>query len=374
MSRPLFGVLAVALEQAVAAPFATARLADAGARVVKIERAGGDFARGYDDVVHGLSGFFIWLNRGKESVVLDIKDPEDAGLLHRMLASADVFVQNLAPSAAARAGFDSDELRDRHPRLITCDISGYGEDGPYRDMKAYDLLVQAESGLAAVSGGPEAPGRVGISACDIACGASAHAGIVEALFERERTGRGRGIALSLFHTMTDWMNVPVLQYIYAGKVMPRIGLSHPMIAPYGVYETGDGGKLLIGIQNEREWVNFCYRVLERPDLVESERFATNVKRVENRDEMNREIANLFGTLTRGEVIERLNTASIAFGSVNTIEEVAGHPQLRRARVATSVGPADIVAPALQWKGEEPDLGPVPEVGEHTEKIRAEFAA
>ncbi|MBI4184163.1 MAG: CoA transferase [Proteobacteria bacterium] len=373
MSRPLSGILVVALEQAVAAPFATARLADAGARVIKVERPGGDFARGYDAVIDGLSSFFVWLNRGKESCVLDIKDPSDAALLQRILARADVFVQNLAPGAAARAGFGSEALRRECPRLVTCDISGYGEGGPYRDMKAYDLLVQAESGLAAVTGGPEEPGRVGISVCDISCGASAHAGILEALFERERTGRARGIALSLFHTMTDWMNVPILQLVHGGKAPPRIGLTHPSIAPYGVYAAGDGEKLLIGIQNEREWASFCARVLERPELAKAEPFASNVARVANRPALDREIADVFGRLTRAALVERLNAASIAYGAVNPVEAVARHPQLRRTRVATAKGPVEIVAPALQWKDEEPSLGAVPALGEHTEKIRHEFA-
>ena len=265
MSKPLTGLLVVSLEQAVAAPFCSAKFADAGARVIKVERAEGDFARGYDKFVNGLSSYFVWLNRGKESLVLDIKEEADAALLHRILAKADVFVQNLAPGAAARAGFGSAELRERHPRLVTCDISGYGEDGPYREMKAYDLLVQVESGLAAVTGTPEAPGRVGVSICDISTGLTAYSAILEALNARAQSGRGSGVQVSLFDTIVDWMSPLLLQYLYAGNVTPRVGISHHSIAPYGAYQT-KGAPVVISIQNEREWRAFCEGVLERPEL------------------------------------------------------------------------------------------------------------
>ncbi|HEY9147974.1 MAG TPA: CaiB/BaiF CoA-transferase family protein, partial [Gammaproteobacteria bacterium] len=262
--QPLDGLLVIALEQAVAAPYCSSRLADAGARVIKIERSEGDFAREYDHVAGGESAYFTWLNRGKESICLDIKSPGDADLLQRMLGDADVFIQNLAPGAAARAGFDSAALRASHPRLITVDISGYGESGPYREMKAYDLLVQCETGLASITGAPERPGRVGVSVCDIACGMYAHAGVLEALLERQRTGRGKGLAVSLFDAMADWMTVPLLHQDYTGEAPQRVGLNHPSIAPYGAYACEGGDQVVISIQNNREWRNFCEQVLGRP--------------------------------------------------------------------------------------------------------------
>ena len=263
---PLKGLLVVAMDQAVAAPYCASRLADAGARVIKIERPEGDFARGYDKVANGQSSYFVWLNRGKESICLDIKTPEDKALLERLIGRADVFIQNLAPGAMKRAGFGSAELRARHPRLITVDISGYGEEGEYASMKAYDLLVQAESGLAYITGRAEGPGRVGVSACDIACGMHAYAAVLEALLSRAITGQGKGIAVSLFDGMADWMTVPLLQYEGTGKNPPRIGLAHPSICPYGAFQTKDGHDVLIAIQNEREWASFCAHFLDEPNL------------------------------------------------------------------------------------------------------------
>jgi len=270
MTKPLAGLLVVSLEQAVAAPYCASRLADAGARVIKIERPEGDFARGYDGAVQGLSSYFVWLNRGKQSLVADIKKPEDSALLHRMLAKADVFIQNLAPGAAARAGFGSDELRRTYPRLITVDISGYGESGDYASMKAYDLLVQAESGLAMVTGHPAGPGRVGVSIADVGCGMYAYAGVLEALIERGITGRGKGLKVSLFDAVADWMNVPLLYFEGTGKVPPRMGLAHPSICPYGAFPTKDGALVLISIQNEREWASFCAEFLNEPDRLRVE--------------------------------------------------------------------------------------------------------
>src|SRR5690348_11984289 len=297
-SRPLSGLLVVALEQAVAAPYCSSRLADAGARVIKVERAEGDFARGYDKAANGLSSYFVWLNRGKQSLVADIKDPNDTALLHRILARADVFIQNLAPGAASRAGFGSEDLRRRYPRLITVDISGYGDTGEYATMKAYDLLVQAESGLAMITGHPAGPGRVGVSACDIACGMAAHAGVLEALIERGITGRGKGLAVSLFDGMADWMNAPLLIYEGTGKPPPRMGLAHPSICPYGAFATADGSLVLISIQNEREWGEFCARFLDEPDLPKRAGFETNVVRVANREMVDGHIAAAFAKLTR----------------------------------------------------------------------------
>ncbi len=371
---PLEGITVVALEQAVAAPYCTSRLADAGARVIKIERPEGDFARNYDHVAHGESAYFVWLNRGKESLVLDIKDEGDAAFLHRVLAKADVFVQNLAPGAAERAGFGSAALRDRYPRLITVDISGYGEDGPYRDMKAYDLLVQSETGLASITGAPEAPGRVGVSVADIACGMYAHTAVLQALFERERTGRGRGVAVSLFDSIADWMTVPLLHQDYAGKAPQRVGLNHPSIAPYGAFALSDGHTVVISIQNEREWKTFCAEVLEQPELAIDPRFVSNTLRVANRPELDGAVGAFFATLDRAQATERLRRARIAFGSLNSVADLSAHSQLRRIEVDTPTGPVSAVAPPPRWSGETFQPRPVPAVGQHTEALRKEFAA
>ncbi len=369
----LEGLLVVALEQAVAAPYCTSRLADAGARVIKIERADGDFARAYDRVVKGESAYFVWLNRGKESVVLDIKDAADKALLARMIARADVFIQNLAPGAAARVGLGSAALRERHPRLITCDISGYGEDGPYARMKAYDLLVQAESGLASITGRPEGPGRVGVSVCDVGAGMYATMAILEALYARERDGKGRGIALSLFGAMADWMTVPLLHHVYGGKAPERVGLNHPSIAPYGVYRAGDGGQVVFSIQNEREWIRFCAEVLEQAALAGDARFCDNEARVANRPVLDEEIDAVFGKFSRDQVVGRLRAADIAFGAVNSVADLAAHPQLKRAEVRLPGGVAELVAPPASFADETRPLGPVPALDEHGAAIRKEFA-
>jgi len=373
MTRPLSGLLAVSLEQAVAAPYCSAKLADAGARVIKVERIEGDFARHYDKFVKGQSTYFVWLNRGKESLALDVKKPEDAALLHRILAKADVFIQNLAPGAAARAGFGSEELRARHPRLITCDISGYGEDGPYRDMKAYDLLVQAESGLASVTGPPEAPGRVGVSICDISTGLTAYTAILEALEERARTGRGTRLAVSLFDVIAEWMSPLLLQYQYTGEAPKRVGIGHHSIVPYGAYPT-KGDPVVISIQNEREWRAFCAGVLERPELADHELYGDMSRRNLNRKSLDAEIAPVFLSLERGELIERLKRFGIAFGSLNSVEAAARHPQLRKTSVQSAAGSIDLIAPSVRRPGRpvEP-LGKIPEIGEHNGAIEREFA-
>lgn len=373
MAGPLDGVLVVALEQAVAAPFCTSRLADAGARVIKVERAdGGDFARGYDSVVHGESAYFVWLNRGKQSLTLDIKDPADAALLSNILARADVFVQNLAPGAAARAGFGSAALRARHPRLITCDISGYGEAGPYREMKAYDLLIQCESGLASITGSPHEPGRVGVSAADICCGMNAHAGILQALYERERTGRGRAVAVSLFDGLADWMAVPLLQFDYGGKAPGRVGLNHASIAPYGAYATGDGRQVVLAVQNEREWKRLCEAVLDEADLAADPRFSSNSLRVQNRAALNGAMQPKLSAMTGDELVERLRRADIAFGAVNGVADLSTHPQLRRAEVGSPTGPVSMPAPPVLHDGEAPAPGASPALGQHDAALRAEF--
>jgi len=370
--RPLEGLLVLSLEQAVAAPYCSSRLADAGARVIKVERADGDFARFYDAAVHGLSSYFVWLNRGKQSLVADIKDPADLALLHRILECADVFIQNLAPGAAARAGLGSDALRAAHKRLITVDISGYGEGHSYANMKAYDLLVQAESGIASITGHPAGPGRIGVSACDIACGMSAHAGVLEALIERGVTGRGRGLKVSLFDGMADWMNVPLLYYEGLGRAPQRLGLAHPSICPYGAFETKDGSLILISIQNEREWGSFCAHFMLQPDLPAAAGFESNNARVANRPTVDAAVAAVFRTMTRDEAAERLQLANAAFGIVNDVTTFAHHPALRRTEIQTQAGSVRVAAPPVVWDGEQPALGPVPGIGVHTAAIRVEF--
>jgi len=372
MSR-LTGILVVSLEQAVAAPLCSCRLADAGARVIKIERAEGDFARGYDAAVHGESTYFVWLNRGKESVVLDLKADSDKELLHRLIARADVFIQNLIPGAAARAGFDPAELRRRYPRLITCSISGYGDSGPYSDRKAYDLLIQAESGLASVTGSPEAPGRVGVSLSDIVCGLNAHAAILEALYRRERTGEGTDISLSLFDATAEAMAVPLLHHDYAGRAPQRLGLAHPSIAPYGVFETADGRPLLIAIQNEREWRALCSTVLQQPALADDLRFKSNNDRVANRQSLDSIVTAACRRHGYTALIDLLQGAGIAFGAVNDCAGLSRHPHLRRMAVTTPTGEARLPAPPAIFAGEPPTAAAVPALGQHTHAIRQEFA-
>lgn len=373
-ARPLAGLTVVSLEQAVAAPYCSSRLADAGARVIKIERPEGDFARGYDTAAKGLSSYFVWLNRGKQSLVADIKKPEDSALLHRILARADVFIQNLAPGAAARSGFGSEELRAKYPRLITVDISGYGDEGEYATMKAYDLLVQAESGLAMITGHPAGPGRVGVSACDIACGMAAHANVLEALIARGITGQGKGIKVSLFDGMADWMNVPLLFFEGTGKAPARMGLAHPSICPYSAFETKDGALVLIAIQNEREWVDFCARFMDDPDLPKRPGFESNVTRVANRATVDAAVAAMFATLTRDAAAAKLRASNTAYGFVNTVAEFAKHPALRRVPVETPNGPVAIAAPPALLSDGPRALGPVPGIGADSDAIRAEFAA
>ena len=372
MSGALSGLLVVSLEQAVAAPLASARLADAGARVIKIERPEGDFARGYDRVAKGQSAYFVWLNRGKESIALDLKQADDRALFGRLLARADVFIQNLAPGATGRLGFGSEALRAADPRLVTCDISGYGESGAYAGMKAYDLLVQAESGLASVTGRPEGPGRVGVSVCDIACGLYAALAIMEALIARRESGEGRALKVSLFDAMADWMNVPLLHQVYGGHAPERVGLNHPSIAPYGAYAANDG-EVLISIQNEREWRRLCAEVLQQPGLADDPRFCDNPARVANRPALDREIAAVFGALTRAELVTRLAKAGIAYGALNGPADLAAHPQLRRVTVESPDGPIELAAPPAQVVGAPPALGAVPGLNEQGDKIREEFA-
>lgn len=374
MPGPLDGILVVSLDQAVAAPFAASRLADAGARVIKVERPGGDFARAYDEVAHGQSSHFIWLNRGKESIELDIKDPDDATLLERMIAEADVVIQNLAPGAFARAGFASDDLRARHPRLITCDISGYGEDGPYAKMKAYDLLIQCETGLTSVTGTPEGPGRVGISIVDISAGMYAMIGILEALYERTWSGRGKGLKVSLFDCIADWMMVPLIFQEHTGAAPKRVGINHPSIAPYGVYAANNGRDIVIAIQNEREWLRFCHTVLQRPAIADDERFCRNSARIANRDALDAIIEAVFQVLTHDQLVARLEAANIAFANLNSVADLLAHPQLRRQPLDTPHGRLEVVASPLRFCDGDQPFRPVPATGEHAAALRAEFGA
>lgn len=372
--KPLDGILVVALEQAVAAPWCSSRLADAGARVIKIERPEGDFARGYDHAVHGESSYFVWINRGKESIALDLKQPDDLALLERMLAQADVFIQNLAPGATARLGIGSVALRQRHPRLITCDISGYGDHGSLQLMKAYDLLIQAESGLVSISGAPGEWGRIGVSLCDITAGMNALIGIQQALFLRERTGRGSGIRVSLFDSAAELMGVPLLQTRHGGQAPERVGLKHPSIAPYGAFTCADGRDILVSIQNEREWVDFCRDVLRRPDLPGDPKFCTNAIRVANRPLVDGTVAEVFATLTSAEAIDRLTTARTAFGSVNSVQDVINHPQLRTRRMPVHGRMAEV--PALPWitEWEDETYREAPALDAHGAALRREFGA
>ena len=374
LAKPLEGILVLTLEHAVAAPFVSSRLADAGARVIKIERPEtGDFSRDYDHVVHGESAYFVWLNRGKESLVLDIKNQDDFAILKSILAKTDVFIQNLAPGAMERLGLGSEQLRETYPQLITCDITGYGEDGPYRNAKAYDLLIQCESGLASLTGTPDAPGRVGISVCDIATGMTAHAAIVEALHERSRTGHGRGVSVSMFDTLADWMAVPLMHYDYAARKTPRVGLSHTVVCPYGAFACSDGSLIVIAVQNQNEWQNFCKYVFNDTTIADDPRFKTNSDRLENRTVLNSMIDAVFAAKPRDVLLKILDDARIARGAVNEIEDLASHPQLDRIEIASPTGPVSFPAPPIRRSGETLVLGPSPEFDEHTEKIKKEFS-
>ncbi len=375
-AKPLDGVLVVSVEQAVAGPLASCRLADAGARVIKIERAEGDFSRGYDAAADGLSSYFAWLNRGKESIVLDLKDDEDQALLGRMIERADVFIQNLAVGAAQRLGFGSESLRKKHPRLVTCDISGYGPTGPYAQMKAYDLLVQAESGLVSVSGAPGPLGRVGVSVADIATGEAAARAISQALVRQARADEGANIEVSLFSTMAEWMTVPLLHHDYLGKGPERVGLAHPSIAPYGGFTTADGTTLLIAVQSDREWVTLCETVLGKPDLAHDPRFATNKARVTNRVATDDAVAEVFARIDTDELRRKLTDSRMAFGTVNDVAGLSSHPQLDRITVTHPDGTVELPAPATtaDWDQASAEFTPsLPTLNQHGPQLRAEFA-
>lgn len=374
--RPLDGLRVVALEHAVAGPLCTRHLADLGADVIKIERPGsGDFARHYDSFVHGECSFFVWLNRGKRSLTLDVKAPDGRHILHRLIRTADVLVQNLAPGAAARLGLSHEALAPDHSRLVVCDISGYGESGPFARKKAYDLLIQAESGVVSVTGTPDAPSRVGISIADIATGMYAQNGVLAALLRRERTGQGANVRIAMLDAVVEWMMPPLYRFGYAGTITPRAPTSHPLLAPYGAHRTGDG-QVIFGLQNEREWASFCAQVLDHPDLATDSRFATNVARCEHRDELTALIEAHFADKTTPEVVGLLDRAGIANGRLNAPADVWTHPQLeargRWREVGTPSGPVRAMLPPMTFTDVEAAMGDVPSLGQHTDEVLGEL--
>jgi itaconate CoA-transferase len=375
--RPLDGITVVSLEHAIAAPFCTRQLADLGARVIKVERPGaGDFARGYDERVRGLSSHFVWTNRSKESLAIDVKSDEGQVVLERLLAKADVLVQNLAPGAADRLGLSHAALAGRFPRLIVCNISGYGPDGPYRDRKAYDLLIQSEAGLLSVSGTAAEPSKTGCSIADISAGMYAYSAIMAALLGREKTGMGANIDISMLECMTEWMSYP-LYYAFEGAPPPlRVGAAHATIYPYGPFPAGDGRDVMLGVQNEREWTLFCSKVLKLPDLAGDERFSSNSRRSANRAELHALVARQFADLTGKQVIERLEAAAIANAALNDMAALWAHPQFKARKrwreIGTSAGPIPALLPPGIPDGVDPRMDPVPAVGEHNERIFAEL--
>ena len=375
--KPLDGTTVIALEQAVAAPFATRQFADLGARVVKIERpVVGDFARAYDENVRGMSAYFVWLNRGKQSLTLDLKHPQAAGIMQRLLAGADVFIQNLAPGAAERLGLGWEALRERFPRLVVCDISGYGDAGPYRDKKAYDLLIQSEAGLLSITGTPEQPSKVGASIADICTGMYAYSGVLSALLQRGRTGRGSRVEVAMFEALCEWMTQPLLHAHFSGKRMPRTGADHASIVPYGRFSSADGKDVMMGIQNEREWAVFCERVLGRPELARDPRFDSNTRRLQNREALLAIVREVFGSMSAETLVARLDAAGIANARMNEMHEVWAHPQLRaRGRwteMGSPVGPIPVLRPPATHSDFEPAIGAVPAVGSHTDAILSEL--
>ncbi len=367
---PLDGITVISIEQALAAPLATGRLADAGARVIKVERPEGDFARGYDVAANGISSYFAWANRGKGSIALDLRHDADRAVMGAMLETADVFVQNLAVGAIDRLGYGAPALLERRPNLIVCDISGYGPDGPYADMKAYDLLVQAESGILSVSGAPGPFGRIGVSIADVGTGTNAALAIMQALFRKQRTGEGAHLTTSLFESMADWMTVPLMHHDYGGKAPERVGLAHPSISPYGGFESADGETVLISIQSDREWVVLCKEVLQRPELGDAPDHATNNARVANRAATDGAVAEAFAGYSTADLQAKLRQARIAFAMVNDVAALSNHPQLRRIDLEHEAGRASLPAPPVRTDWER--FGPIPAIDEHGEAIRAEF--
>src|SRR4030088_626465 len=365
---PLEGITVIAVEQAVAAPFCSSRLEDAGAHVIKVERPEGDFARGYDAAAKGQSSYFVWLNRGKDSVVVDLATKQGRQSLEDLIAGADVLLQNLKPGSMDKLGFSLARLRKDYPKLICCTITGYGDDGPYAHRKAYDMLIQAESGLASITGGPDGASRVGVSIVDIATGATAHAAILEALIARSRSGNGADIRISMFDVMADWLSVPLLN-AEAGNPPQRMGLAHPSIAPYGVFRSKDGKDILISIQSEREWKKLCANVLGQPDLSNDPTFSNMVERVRNRKLTDQTVGDIFSTMTRKDLLQRLADADIAFAEVNTMADLAVHPHLRRIVGDTPAGPVTYPAPAAIIVDQPRHYGAVPGIGDHADIAR-----
>jgi len=377
VTRPLDGITIVALEQAVAAPFATRQLADLGARVIKIERPGvGDFARDYDQTVKGQSAYFVWLNRSKESLTLDVKHARAAEILKRLIGNADVFIQNLAPGAAGRLGLDAVTLLAKHPRLIVCDVSGYGDSGPYAHKKAYDLLVQSEAGVLSVTGTPETQTKVGISIVDISAGMYAYSGILTALYQREKTGKGTRVDVTMFESLAEWMSHPLNYTHFGGKQPQRSGPDHATIVPYGRFKCGDGAYVMLGIQNEREWAKFCAGVLGMPGLATDDKYSNNTKRTSRRAEVVALIEEVFSRMKAEEVVARLDAADIANARINTPQEVWDHPQLkardRWREVGSPAGPLPVLLPPVTMPEFEARLDPIPAIGEHTDRILADI--
>lgn len=372
--RPLEGMTVITLEHAIAGPFATRQLADLGARVIKIERPGvGDFARGYDERVRGLASHFVWTNRSKESLTLDVKHPEAQKILQRLVSEhADILVQNLAPGAAARLGLSYEALSAVKPDIIVCDISGYGSDGPYRDKKAYDLLIQSESGFVSVTGSEDAPAKAGPSIADISAGMYAYSTILAALLHKQRTGRGQHIDISMLESLVEWMNYPLYYAIDGASPPPRAGASHATIYPYGPFPAGDGKNVMLGLQNEREWVAFCDKVLLRPELAQEARFSSNSRRSAARDELRQIIVDAFASLSAAQVLEHLDLAQIANAQLNTMHDVWEHPQLKARQrwreVDTAVGQVPALLPPGSWSESEPRMDAVPALGQHTDAI------
>jgi crotonobetainyl-CoA:carnitine CoA-transferase CaiB-like acyl-CoA transferase len=372
MNNALEGVTIVAIEQAVAAPYASSRLADAGARVIKVERASGDFARHYDTLVNSQSAYFVWLNRGKESICLNLKDENDVGLLRKIIAKADVVLQNLKPGSLKRLGLGHEALRKNRPDLITCNISGFGEAGEYAHLKAYDLIVQSEAGLCSITGSPGSPARVGVSVCDIAAGMSAHAAILQALFARQRTGKGCNIDISLFDAVADWMNGPYLQKQYGDRDTMRSGVHHTSLTPYGAYRCKDEVDIVFSVQNDREWVLFCKNILQDTSLTRDERFANNMSRLENRKALDLIVSQVFAVRPSTEIMDMLENADLAYGRLNDVSSLIKHPHLRTMPVQTENGQIAVIAPPQIYSDSVEGHHSVPSLGEHSQEIRGEF--
>ena len=377
--KDLEGLLVVTVEQAVAAPYTSCRLADAGARVIKIERPEGDFARNYDSNALGNSAYFVWLNRGKESISLDLKNTKDFKIFENIISKSDILIQNLAPGAFDRLGLDLNELRKKYPSLITCFISGFGDEGPYKNQKAYDMLIQAETGVIDITGLPDKNGidgraKVGPSVCDISAGMTAYQAILQALIKRSVSGKGRHISVSMFNSLADWMNPFYLGYVYNKKIPKRNGMTHPIIVPYGAYNCKDNLTILIAIQNDREWVKLCKIVLDDETMVNDTRFKTNSDRVANRELTERIIQNKFITFEREELIEKLEEASIAYGRISDMEQLKNHPQNNFLEIETKNGKVKVLGPGAIHDNFIPEVNKMPELNEHGKKIRAEFSS